>query len=79
MDRPFHPNCGKLVKCDECAAYDLEQAGVFRELSPLDEEQFREWARENYIPQEPIPPFWHPVIRDECEKINKELFESIRL
>jgi len=21
MNRPFHPNCGKLVKCDECAAH----------------------------------------------------------
>lgn len=21
-ERPFHHNCGKLVKCDECIAYD---------------------------------------------------------
>ena len=22
-ERPFHPNCGKIVKCDECFNYDL--------------------------------------------------------
>lgn len=26
MTRPFHQNCGKLVKCDECRFYDWAEA-----------------------------------------------------
>jgi len=44
----------------------------FKKLSPKQEREFRQWARENYNHGETIPCIWHPVVRDECEKINKE-------
>jgi hypothetical protein len=43
---------------------------LFRELSKDEEESFREWARVNYEPFTPINGVWHPVVQDECQKIN---------
>lgn len=42
----------------------------FRELSPAEEQEFRQWARDNYTPGAEQSPLWHPVVRDECNKIN---------
>jgi hypothetical protein len=45
---------------------------LFRELSPEEEVVFRQWARENYTPGDPISPLWHPVIVTECRRINED-------
>lgn len=45
---------------------------LFRELTLDEEKAFRKWARENYVPYEPIQGIWHPVVQDECSKMNKE-------
>jgi hypothetical protein len=45
---------------------------LFRELSEEEKEDFRKWARENYIPFSPIQGIWHPVVQEECTRINKE-------
>lgn len=45
---------------------------LFRELTPEEEKEFRKWARENYQPLTEIKGIWHPVVQDECVKINKE-------
>ena len=44
----------------------------FRDLDKDEEIKFRQWARENFQPGDPIKTFWHPVIQDECQKINNE-------
>ncbi|KAA1015990.1 hypothetical protein FVF58_01160 [Paraburkholderia panacisoli] len=44
---------------------------LFRELTPDEETQFRQWARENYKPFEPINGVWHWVAQDECVRINR--------
>jgi len=46
---------------------------LYRELNTKEEAQFRKWARDNYNVEQPIGNSWHPVIKDEC---NKMLFES---
>jgi hypothetical protein len=55
---------------------------LFRELTPEEEEQFRKWARLNYEPFETISGVWHPVIQDECRRMNSEqnldLFEPLK-
>jgi hypothetical protein len=45
---------------------------MFMELSPDQEQKFRNWARENYHPFTEISGIWHPVVQDECVKMNKE-------
>jgi hypothetical protein len=45
---------------------------MFRNLGQSEEEAFRLWARENYKPLGPISGIWHPVVQDECAKINSE-------
>lgn len=45
---------------------------LFKNLSLEQEGEFRAWARENYKPLEPIKGVWHPVIQDECVKMNIE-------
>lgn len=44
---------------------------LFKNLSPAEEQEFRQWARENYKPLSPIKGIWHPVVQEECTKINK--------
>jgi hypothetical protein len=48
------------------------KGGLFRDLTPEEEQPFRKWARENYKPYDAIKGIWHPVVQDECVKINKE-------
>jgi len=45
---------------------------LFRELTPEQERSFRQWARDNYVPLTPIDGVWHPVVQEECAKINRE-------
>ena len=45
---------------------------LFKQLSPEEEAEYRQWARENYRPFEPIKGIWHPVVQDECRRMNEE-------
>jgi hypothetical protein len=45
---------------------------MFRTLSPEETADFRQWARDNYTPGSPVNPVWHPVVQDECERMNRE-------
>ena len=45
---------------------------LFRDLSKEEEKPFRQWARENYKPMSPISGVSHPVVQDECRKMNEE-------
>jgi hypothetical protein len=45
---------------------------LFRELSEEEILAFQAWARANYIPYSPIDGIWHPVIQEECVRMNKE-------
>ena len=44
----------------------------FRALTPAEDAQFRSWARDNYKPGAEIKGIWHPVVQDECVRINEE-------
>ena len=48
---------------------------LFKTLSESEEIIFRSWARLHYKPFEPIPGVWHPVVQDECRKMNEEAGE----
>ena len=43
---------------------------MFRELSEKEQQVYRAWARENYVPLSPILGIWHPVVQEECARIN---------
>jgi hypothetical protein len=45
---------------------------MFRKLSPAEEARFRAWAQSSYEPGSPILGIWHPVIQEECARINRE-------
>jgi hypothetical protein len=45
----------------------------FKQLDKDEEEEFRNWARENYTPFSEIKEVWHPVVRDECKNINRQV------
>jgi hypothetical protein len=44
---------------------------LFRELTAEEEAEFRKWARDNYVPFSDIRGIWHPVVQDECRKMNE--------
>lgn len=43
---------------------------LFKDLNENQEAEFRQWARDNYKPFSPIEGIWHPVVQDECAKMN---------
>jgi hypothetical protein len=43
----------------------------FRTLSTEEEVAFRDWARKNYIPGDPIKSVWHPIVQAECKIMNR--------
>lgn len=50
----------------------LSQDTAFRELDSDEENQFRKWARDNHKPGGEISSVWHPVVRNECYKMDRE-------
>lgn len=44
----------------------------YRALSADEESRFRRWAREHYHPGSEIPGHYHPVVVEECARINRE-------
>jgi hypothetical protein len=45
---------------------------LFRKLTATEEAEFRKYARDTYQPFHPIDGTWHPVVQDECRKMNEE-------
>ena len=50
----------------------LNAQGFFPAITADDEKDYRQWARENYQPEQMINPTWYPVTVTECVKIIKE-------
>ena len=42
---------------------------LFRDLSESEANKFRQWARDNYKLGDSIKSIWHPVVQDECNKM----------
>lgn len=60
---------------------DIEAPGFwshvpYRALDPDEERRFRQWARDNYKPGSYINPLWHPVVRSECNRMEREEYGS---
>lgn len=51
-------------------------ASLFRVLTGAEEQEFRDWARETHRPGEIVNPLWHPVVREECFRIDAEWAEK---
>ena len=50
---------------------------LFKTLTEEEKTAFRQAARDNYKPFDPIPPIWHPTTQTECRKINEEITAAI--
>lgn len=46
----------------------------FKKLDESEAEDFRKWARENYKAGAEISMAWHPVVQEECARINAQTF-----
>jgi hypothetical protein len=62
---------GKTVWESEAPRH-LLLGDLFRELDKEEEEEFRREARKMWKPGMSICPLWHPVVRDELEKLAKK-------
>jgi len=48
---------------------------MFKELNEAEEQEFRQWARDNWTLGDEINQLWHPVVREEIQRMideNKE-------
>jgi hypothetical protein len=50
---------------------------LHRDLSPEEEKEFRQWARDNYVSPSSVPEIWHPIVRDECMKMDAEKLDTM--
>lgn len=48
----------------------------FKQLSEEQKPEYRQWARDNYNAGSEIKAYWHPVVREECRKINAEFVDA---
>ena len=51
---------------------DNMETELFRTLDETEEQEFRQWARDNFKVTDPIQSIWHPSIQDECIKMINE-------
>jgi hypothetical protein len=52
---------------------------MFRELSPEEEAELRQWARDHHHPGEEIREgIWHPIVVAECMRIDNEEISAMR-
>jgi len=53
--------------------YGYEQkCPLFRSLTEEEVEEFKQHARDYYNLGTPIDELWHPVYREECQRMNEE-------
>lgn len=71
-----------MCRADDFPPYDDQDrdavhqpSGIFRSLEPAEEVDFRAWAHANWQPGQYINPLWHPVVRDECARMEAEAAE----
>ena len=50
----------------------LDEATMFRELSEVEMEAFKQWARDNFEKGKEASPIWHPVVRAEWARLEQE-------
>lgn len=43
---------------------------IFRTLDKKETKEFKKYANENYISGTAINPIWHPVVKEECKRMN---------
>jgi hypothetical protein len=56
---------------------DMSEDGMFRDLTNKEAQEYRDWARTYYEVHTYIPSIWHPIVRDECERMNDEIPKEI--
>ena len=51
---------------------------MFRQLNEVEEQEFRQWARENFNPsKDDVSTVWHPVVQQECADMIAELGDEL--
>ena len=49
--------------------------GLFKTLTEQEKISYRAWARKHYPPLSQIEGVWHPVVQEECVRMNEEAGE----
>ena len=57
---------------ERVAGEHADDGGFFRRLAADEDAEFRAWARANHAIGHDEPNFYHPVVRDECAKMDAE-------
>jgi len=48
----------------------------FKPLTRAEQEEFRAWARLHFAPGDEIRRIWHPIVQEECARINVRAWET---
>ena len=44
----------------------------FKKLDEEETEEYKQWARDNYVVGDKISSVWHPVVVAQCDRINAD-------
>jgi len=44
----------------------------FKTLSETEVKEYKQWARDNHTAGDEVQLIWHPVVRAECKRIDRE-------
>tara|TARA_R110000751_G_C13622757_1_gene464797 strand:+ start:207 stop:392 length:186 start_codon:yes stop_codon:yes gene_type:complete len=50
---------------------------LFKTLNESDVKIYKKWARDNFKIGTDINKVWHPVVQNECDKINQEYIDRL--
>ncbi len=51
--------------------------GMWRNLSKDEEEEFRQWARDNWKSKTEPNLLWHPIIKEEWSKLDEKYVKGV--
>jgi len=55
----------------------ISTSPLHRDLDDIEEQEFRQWARDNFNVMDKIENYWHPVIKQECQIMIEQYQNSI--
>lgn len=55
----------------------ISTSPLYRDLDDIEEQEFRQWARDNFNVMNKIESHWHPVIKQECQIMIEQYQNSI--
>ena len=55
----------------------ISNSALYKDLDDNEEQEFRQWARDNFNVLDKIEDYWHPIIKLECQIMIEQYKNSL--